>query len=159
MVSVELTPPECLLAANVGLMRRLQAITGRRLPSYGYDNADPWQADIEGACGECVVAKYLRVFWNGSIGDLDAADVGRVQVRTTRFDDGCLIVRLTDPSDSVFVLVVGQAPTYRIAGWIHATEAKRDEWFTDKGNGRVGAYFVPQGVLRPTSELHHASAF
>jgi hypothetical protein len=93
------------------------------------------------------VAKSLGAYWHGFASDPFAlpGDVGRVQVRSTTREDGCLIVQRADPDDAWFVLVVGRVPTFRLAGWLPGAEAKRPEWW--RANAPHPAFFVPQHAL------------
>jgi hypothetical protein len=102
--------------------------------------------DIEGAAGEMAVAKLANIYWNGNMGNLKAADVGRLQVRTRSRDYYDLILHPTDPDDSAFILVVGKAPRFRIVGWIVARDGKLQKWWKDPAGNRP-AFFVPQSEL------------
>jgi hypothetical protein len=109
--------------------------------------------NVLGACGEMVVCKALGWFWSPSVNTFHrVADIGRnVEARTTSRQDGCLIVRDNDPDDRYYVLVIGEAPAFHIAGWIKGGDAKRDEWLRDPGLKR-SAWFVPQDKLKPLPE-------
>jgi len=148
---IDLTMPEVMQAAFVGIMRRVNALKSGWTDRYGSPQ-NAWNIDIEGCCAELVVAKALDVFWQGysrSPRKLPG-DVGQWQVRSTWRENGRLIVHDEDNDATVFVLVVGTAPSYRIAGWIRAIDAKKKE-FWDSGDGR-NAYFVPQSSLNPWSQ-------
>jgi len=151
VTQVRLSFGEVVLAANAGVMRRVNALRGGWADRFGAP-ADAWTADIEGCCAELAVAKTLGVYWHAyarNPKDLPG-DVGGWQVRSTWRTTGRLIIHPEDTDAAVFVLVVGQAPYYRIAGWIRGLDAKRDEWWKE-GDGRP-AYFVPQRDLIPWEE-------
>jgi hypothetical protein len=122
----------------------------RRLGSpqrYGGEK-DPvanWGLDIESCGAEMAVAKFRRHYYAPGP-DPDDADVAGWQVRWTRRPDGNLIVHPTDHLPCV--LVTGVMPKYTIVGWIDADDAKREEWWGDKGTGRP-AFWVPQAALVP----------
>jgi hypothetical protein len=59
------------------------------------------------------------------------------EVRATRRENGCLIVRDNDADDRQFVLVVGDPPVVRIAGYLRGGDAKRDKWLRDP-HGHIG---------------------
>lgn len=111
------------------------------------------QDNILGACGEMVVCKALGWFWSPTVNTFHrVADIGRnVEARTTSRQDGCLIVRDNDPDDRYYFLVIGEPLTFRVAGWMKGSEAKRDEWIRDPGVRRK-AWFVPQDKLKPLPE-------
>ena len=145
---VILTPGEMHVAATIGCLRQIENLGKRRSDAHGAPRDGGWQIHIEGAAGEAAVAKWLGRYWNGALGDLDADDVGTVQVRTTSRTDGCLILHDSDPDSRPFVLVTGVAPSFVLRGWIWARDGKRKEHWRDPVGGR-GAYFVPQSALRP----------
>ena len=145
-VIVELTPYEMLVAAQIGVMRQVQNLKEKRLDAYGAQTDRGWQLHIEGAMGECAVAKHLGIFWNGSIGNLQDTDVGNIQVRTTAHPNGRLILHPKDDPKDFYVLVIGENGGYRIVGGIYGELGKRDEYWTDPGTGRP-AYFVPRERL------------
>lgn len=147
MIEVRLTRDEMEFAAMVGARRQIASILAGRKDAYGY-NGDPWQAHIEGAMGELVMAKARNRFWTGCGQSLrDDTDVGGVQIRTRRNHDYELYLWPNDPEDAYWVLVTGQPPVFRVRGYILGSEAKRPEWF--KSLGREPAYFVPTSELKP----------
>jgi hypothetical protein len=149
-----LTPAEIMQAAQAGVMRRVFAIRNGVKPGHGYDDANPWQIDIEGALAECAVAKRLGRYWPGK-GVIKASDVGgNLQVRSTPYSGGHLIVNPTDPDDEVFIFVTGGNGTYCIRGWMYGRDCKRPEWWRElkSGSGRM-AYAVPQEALQSIDSL------
>ena len=150
-VTVTLTYPEVMQAAQVGIMRLVGNMKRGLSDKFGTREVDRWGVDIEGACGEMATAKYLGHYWSGSIGNFYAADVGKLQVRTTQYANGHLIVHSEDSDDHVFILVTGKAPAFSIHGWIAGAEAKSDKWWTER-TGRP-AFFVPGIELAPIETL------
>ncbi len=119
-----------------------------------------WQVNIEGAMGEVAVAKFLRTYWEGSVNEYAAADVGGfVEVRTCSFDDGWLWVWPKDDDDRLVVLVVGRSPVFTVIGWIRAGDAKiESNWqHKDAPNNRRNArcWFVPPDDLKDARVLAH----
>jgi hypothetical protein len=114
---------------------------------------------IEGAGGECAVAKALKLYWSGSVDTFKReGDVGDLEVRTRSEDWHELLIRPDDPS-AIYVLVVGKIPHFRLVGWIHSSVAKqRNDWLKPHG-GRPPAYFVPQSELRPIEELQRRNVY
>lgn len=151
-MEITLTTYEMMMAANVGVMRQVQNVKKDRRDAHGAPFDSGWQLHIEGAMGECAVAKALGLYWNGNIGRLDMPDVGPLQVRTRSRDHYDLIVHKDDPDDAVFIHVTGRNGTYTIGGYITGAEAKRPEYWQDPAGGRP-AFFVPQDKLIPIGEL------
>lgn len=147
-ITVRLTWSEVLIGATIGVQRQLEALTQGRPDAHGFDGSDGWTKHIEGACGELAAAKVLDLHWGGTVNTFkEGGDVGEhIQVRTRSRLDYDLLVREDDPDDAVFVLVVGQVPTFQVVGWIRGRDAKRPEWVKRYG-GRPAAYFVPQVSL------------
>jgi hypothetical protein len=134
------------MAANIGVMRRLASI------KYKNNSAGPdgrvWDFDIEGACAELAYAKAMGKFWDGSINTFKDPDVGDVQVRSTRYNNGCLILRKTDSPDDWYVLLTGWCGEYIIRGHIKGGHGMLPEyWKTHEGEPHRDAYFVPQSKL------------
>lgn len=145
-----LTPLEMALTEYVARQRLAAGVNaGADRAKYGFDG-DPLQGHIQGCRGECAVAKALNVYWTGAGVDYaHEEDVGRLQVRTTHHRNGCLLHRpneghLEDP----WALVIGEADTYHLAGWLYGHECRREEWLRAPA-GRPAAYFVPQAALTP----------
>jgi len=150
IIKITLTEFEMELAALVGTRRQIQNIFGGRKDAYGADYEDGWTSHIEGAAGEIAVAKWGDKFWNGNIGDLKADDVGSWQVRTTTWQNGCLILHPDkDADDKVFFLATGLAPTFFLRGWLRARDGKKEEYWSDPQRRNRWAFFVPQSKLRP----------
>lgn len=146
---VTLTTHELMRAVIIGVQRNVSAIERNATPSHGRDKAlAAWNENIEGAAGELAVAKYFGVAdeWNGNFGDFQAADVRDLEVRTTSWQTGRLIIHPSDPGARRFLLVVGTAPTFKLVGWMMGATAKREEWWVELQSGRP-AYGVPQSAL------------
>ena len=150
--SVSLSWHEAAMASHVGWMRQLASIRAGLIPGAGY-TGEGWSEHCEGACGECALAKFLCLYWDGSVNTFrQRGDLPGLEVRTRSRHDYELIVRPNDDDAARFVLLTGRCPTYRVRGWIVGKDAKRDEWIQTHG-GRPAAYFVPARALRPMSEL------
>ena len=147
MIEVELTEAEIEFAGRVGVMRQFMAISQKYRPRYGC-RGDPWQIHVDGAEAELAVAKYLGIEWVPSLERQREGehDVGELEVRSTRWRNGHLMLHPPDPDDAWFVLVISMPPRFRLAGCIRARDGKRDEWWraTDRA-----AYWVPQSALLP----------
>ncbi len=106
--------------------------------------------EVVGAVGEIAIAKTLDAFHIGSVNTFHRVPdcIADTEVRATSFENGSLIIRDNDPENRCYVLVVGEAPTVRIAGWIMGYDAKQDEWIKNP-HGHRTAWFVPQSALMP----------
>lgn len=152
-MDVKLTWHEMLLASTIGSRRHIEALRAEKKDSFGFNGETGWQVHIEGCCGELATAKALNIYWNGSINTYKhGADVGSIQVRTRSKNDYDLIVRNNDKNEDTFILVVGQAPDYRVVGWIKGRDAKKEIYSKTYGN-RPAAFFVPQAALHPIESL------
>lgn len=161
MESIELTRHNIYYAGTIGVTRQVQTLFkkdykgdyyGSSPKAYGFQN------HCSGACGELVLAKWLGVFYDGCLDNINEyfrySDVGSYQVRTTPYTDGKLILRTLDKENDVHILVLSHsAPVYHLAGWVYGHEGKLPEFLSDGGNGRRPAYFIPQGKLRSMDTL------
>lgn len=152
-VIVLLEPHEFLQAALVGVMRQMHNLKHGRADRYGASPDDAWRYHIEGACGELALAKHLRTYWNGALGNLKAADVGsKFEVRTRSQHTYDLPLHPTDVSDHCYVLITGRAPRMALRGWCWGHEGMLDRWWSDPAGGRP-AFFVPRGELHSIATL------
>lgn len=151
MNEVTLTRDEWRGAAQIGLDRVISSRLMGLMHRNGMDEADAYRNNIEGACGERAAAKFLGVYWDGSVDTFRSkADLlGNVEVKT-RSDHGYeLLVRKWDvETPKLYIHVTGQAPTYRIRGWIYLSGPQdcKDEWKQTYGN-RPEAWFIPTSHL------------
>ncbi len=141
-------------AVHAGVARRLDSIAKRRKGAHGFNRDDFWQLDIEGACAEAVVAHSLGLEYAPVTDRLDTAvgDVAPgIQVRSTKYPAGSLIVHDSDADSDKFVLVTGANGKYEIRGWILGVHGKQPSWWkVYKGRG---SYWVPQEALHSMKTL------
>lgn len=157
-MDVTLTWSELTTAAMIGVRRQVQNLATGKKHRYGANEDETWSINIDGCCGEMVVAKALGMYWTGNLGDWKADDVGGLQVRTTYYHTGDLCLHRDDQDDKVFVLVTGRAPHYRVPGWIYAWRGKNEQYWSDKLDKQGKplnrpAFWVPQSVLLPIEQL------
>lgn len=139
------------MAAFAGMLREIRNRQANNQHKWNASIANGWTRDIESSCAEKVVAKKFGVYWFD--GRKNETDAGRFQVRHTPLIDGRLTLHPEDSDDEEFVLVRGTAPKFRLAGWCFGREGKKDAYWEDPtGQGRW-AFFVPNSVLHPMSEL------
>lgn len=145
---IELSPSEIQIALLVGGICQTESMRQALKNAHGYKGALGLDIHIEGAAAEMAYCKARGVYWSAGVNTFKAADVGRkVQIRSTKLKDGCLIVRESDHDDHYYVLVVGQIPTFEVVGWMLGRDAKRPEWKRSP-EGREEAFFVPQNKLK-----------
>jgi len=144
-ILVELTPAEIQMAALVGTQRTVQCLQNGSKHRYGAKDTEAWQMSIEGAMGECALAKHLGIFW--SKGLPGATDVGPHDVRQTPLAYGKLIVHPTDDDNRRYYLVTGLLGKYVIHGYMYGHQAKQQKYWSDPQKTNRFAYFVPQSDL------------
>lgn len=118
------------------------------------DEAARLELNRIGVRGEIAAAIALDVYWAPMVEDRTTAidfPAHRIEIKTTRFKDGHLIVQPNDP-DARYVLVIEDGwGVHRIAGWLERDAARRVEWW--RKDVRYPAYFVPQKSLKPIEDL------
>lgn len=148
---VELTAWE--YKAAVDLANTRMAISNDRglnhASTYRRTYAERVREETVGACGEMALCKAMNWFFSPTVNTFHGSpDVGdRWEVRATERENGSLIVRDNDADDRWYVLVVGEPPVLRIAGYIRGSDAKQAEWLRDP-HGHRPAWFVPQSALK-----------
>lgn len=155
MILVPLESYEFDLAVYVGGRRcqEAHAIGGAASYSQRSGKLDDQQVHIMGAGAEVAVAKWLNLFWPGTVNTWrkGVADVGRlVEVRWRSQPHYQLKVQLDDDPQRIYVLVRG---SFLIVGWLWGKEAMQREWIKDFGAVGSPAYFPPNEKLRPPNEL------
>lgn len=150
-MKVTLSNPEMLLAAQVGVMRRVKAITVDRQARYGFDG-EPWGSDIESCGAEMAIGKLVGTYWSPDLVP-GPGDVGNIEVRSSTKADARLILHPDDPDEALFILVTGRLPEFEVHGAIVGKQGKVENYWTDPGTGRP-AFFVPREALRPLSDFN-----
>lgn len=158
---VRLTWAEMAVAYQVAGQRRIMNMKTKIPPKHGAPTGEKGELlDLVSCRGEMAVAKYLNLYWSGTVGDYGAVDVGgKVEVRTGTKRGHRLILHKTDLDHLPFVLALHtEPPAIELIGWVYAREGKQEEYWSDPAKEGRWAYFVPQDVLRPMSELSAALA-
>jgi hypothetical protein len=143
-------------AGVVGLMRVISnRKRNRKHRRHGNPRLSDWDRHIEGAMAEFAVALYFKRHWDGSLGDIDAGDVGLIEVRSTVNENYNLIIHDDDKDNVPYVLVVGSLGEYRLVGWVYGSEGKEIGEWKEHEDGRP-AFYVMQSQLWPMSKFDHS---
>lgn len=116
---------------------------------------------IQGALAECAAAKKLGLPWisalkseklNPGVSDIGAGETG-LQVRSTTYRTGHLILRPRDSREDIYVLVVSLSECeHHLVGWMYGYEGMIEAFWRADFNGPP-AWFIPQGSMKPVSAL------
>ena len=114
--------------------------------------------DLEGIASEIAFCKLANIYPDLDLDHTNAADCylrdGRaVDVKSTTYKTGRLLsVRWKDVTKvDVFVLMVGEFPKYRCAGFMQAKDLIQPDRLTDLGHGT--GYAATQNELQPVEFL------
>ncbi len=116
---------------------------------------------IQGATAELAVSIALNEDWIDFSEDYELleADVGKnIQVRSTDYKYGNLLIHPKDKDEQVFILVKSHNfPEMEIVGWIKGADAKKDEYWEDGSNWPAfrnrPCYRVPYQKLNPIKNI------
>jgi hypothetical protein len=147
------------LGAEVGVMRTLSAIMNNRA-SRGVNTSDlkrkhceTYTDNIIGAQAELITAQHYNLFWDGRLGDLEAADVGGLlQVRGSTRLDHDLCLHEWDNDDDPYVSVLVDGDRFVLHGWFFGHEGKRTKFWRDGAKGWP-AFWVPRELLHDLDDL------
>jgi hypothetical protein len=129
-----------------------------RPPRYGAPEGEgSFELHWIGCVGEKATAIYTGLYWDGSIGNLGAVDVGSrvqgVQVRTRLKAYYELMLHEDDADTLPFVLVlIHKLPVVILRGWVLGREGKQDRFWMEYVKDRP-AFFVPHKTMRPMVDL------
>lgn len=151
-MNVVLTTEQIAYATSVAHLRNENAIKAYADSHKHGFRGNNLQIHIEGALAEMAAAKALGLQWDDGPWKRVSSDVGSLQIRSTKYLTGKLIVRPVDSDEDVFVLVIARCPEFELKGWLKGKDAKRTQFLYNQ-NGRPPAYFVPQHCLQPMSVL------
>ena len=142
------------MAATIGMERQLSSIKRGLKNKHGYNGDDSWGIHISGALAEIAAAKALNMFFRGDVDTFKNPDVGEFQVRYTKTDPPVLIVRSGDADNEKFICVTGEAPSFKVHGWMTAGEGKQKQW-KRAPYGRPPAYFIPIDKLNDMDTINN----
>jgi hypothetical protein len=151
-IMVSLSKADVVRAEQVGRDRHQAALRDGHRDANGLraDYAQGLELHLNGACGELAFAHAINVPWEATVDTYKRVpDVAGYEVRTRSKPWWDLIIRTDDRIEAKFALVLGQRPNFRIAGWIHARDGRRPEWYRDRGERGSPCWWVPQRALHP----------
>lgn len=140
---------ELTVAAMVGAMRYIENVYRETSDKYGAER--DWSMDIVAAIGEMAVARLLNEYWAPGTPRSPDLAYHNLEVRSTDWWHGCLILHPEDADDHPFVLVTTRGAEARIAGWCFGIEGKKEQHWTTEP--RHPCFMVPQHRLRSPDDL------
>jgi hypothetical protein len=151
---VTLNAGEVATARLIANMRQEQNRAFGAVQKYGGPGGEEADTIHVGGClGEIAVAKYLNLFWGGSLGDYKARDVGGlVEVRNCMQAGRRLILHEEDKDERPFVNTFADAPFVTLYGWVFAREGKQKRFWKDPSGKNRWAFFVDP-PLHPMTAL------
>lgn len=121
-----------------------------------------------GALAERAAAKYLGLPWHAfSPGEAFRelpGDVGRLQVRGTRYVFSRLCVRPRDPEDAIYVHAVVEenrrlrSARVTLVGWLTGAEARQERYWQALDPQKPPCWAIPAGDLHPMAMLNYLGA-
>jgi hypothetical protein len=152
---VQLAPGEVSMAAHVGGLRRMKHQQRGTKGRYGEVNGEAlWDIDINGCMGEIACAKWLNLYWEGAIDNIELRDVGGlVDVRSVSRQHYRLVLHERDPDRTPFVNAWVNGSRVELQGWLFAHEGKKPEYWTELSDGRFSFAYPKKLPLRSMEEL------
>lgn len=149
---IRLTASEMMLAAQAGIMRTVENVINGAKSAHGADaDGIDWTISIEGCIAEWVASRIIDSHWYGK-GQMRGEDVGGYQVRSTAYENGCLILHEEDKDDAPYILLIGKAQVWKGAmGWMYGRDGKDKKYW--RSDVRKPAFFVPVKALQPMDTL------
>ena len=148
-------------AAHLGILRCLESKKHKENWGYNYKGSlnDQMAKSISGAMGEVAASKFLGIKFEyhcnvGNVPDLIFKDL-RLQVRTQiPKNNNSLIIRPKAKQDEFYILVIDEAPKFKILGFVNSTYVLgQEQWKTTFGLDRPFCYSIPPEKLTPINLL------
>ena len=140
MIAVRLEGYEVEVAVMVGSARNKSALKKESRDVYACDPVMSWGQHVEAAGAEMAVAKYLGLYWDGSVDTYrsGSGDLPYTNIDVKHSKDGKWKVKERDEGE--LVLVKGAMPNYIIDSYCFAIEVK--ETSTPISIGESKLWFV-----------------
>jgi hypothetical protein len=148
-------------AAHLGILRCLESKKHKESWGYNYKGSlnDQMAKSISGAMGEVAASKFLNIKFEyhcnvGGVPDLIFKDL-KLQVRTQiPKNNNSLIIRPKAKQDEFYILVIDEAPKFKILGFVNSTYVLgQEQWKTTFGLDRPFCYSIPPEKLTPINLL------
>jgi len=148
-------------AAHLGILRCLESKKHKESWGYNYKGSlnDQMAKSISGAMGEVAASKFLNIKFEhhcnvGGVPDLVFKDL-KLQVRTQiPKNNNSLIIRPKAKPDEFYILVIDEAPKFKILGFVNSTYVLgQEQWKTTFGLDRPFCYSIPPEKLTPINLL------
>jgi len=148
-------------ASHLGILRCLESIKNKESWGHNYKGTlnDQIAKSISGAMGEVAASKFLNIKFEyhcnvGGVPDLIFKDL-RLQVRTQlKKNNNTLIIRPKAKSNELYILVVDEAPKFKILGFINSNYVLgKSKFKTNFGLDRPFCYSIPPDKLTPIELL------
>jgi len=148
-------------ASHLGILRCLESKKHKENWGYNYKGSlnDQMAKSISGAMGEVAASKFLGIKFEyhcnvGNVPDLIFKDL-RLQVRTQiPKNNNSLIIRPKAKQDEFYILVIDEAPKFKILGFVNSTYVLgQEQWKTTFGLDRPFCYSIPPEKLTPINLL------
>jgi hypothetical protein len=152
MTTITLSAEAAISAASVATLQILRKIAKQRNGDHGGRSdrgmRERWADGIHGSMAEVALSQALNLAWTPGGMRISRGDVGNMlEVRATEHLGGHLIVYEDDADESLFVLMIGHFPSFRIAGCMLGKSAKQQQWWRQDKD--PASYWVPQSALEP----------
>ena len=148
-------------ASHLGILRCLESKKHKENWGYNYKGSlnDQMAKSISGAMGEVAASKFLGIKFEyhcnvGNVPDLIFKDL-KLQVRTQiPKNNNSLIIRPKAKQDEFYILVIDEAPKFKILGFVNSTYVLgQEQWKTTFGLDRPFCYSIPPEKLTPINLL------
>ena len=159
-LEVELSWSDVRLVASIATERNIRELQGSGT-HFTRSGLSSWGIHIEGILAEVAVARALGVEpWNDILDADRSFDLSykrhKLEIRSG-IRGRRLIMRPKDKNrckDKIMVLVTGQAPKYKVWGWIHGSDVPRQtNWEARPSNGGKPYWWVDRDALNPMEDL------
>ena len=148
-----LTPFEIEIATHVAAARSNNGRINNRTQRNNLAEEKRESVDKQGALCELAFCKIMNLYWDFNLDRIGLPDVEPCfDIKGTSYWDGKLIVKLNEPDNFIYVLVVSHKNRFKACGFLNGARAKNIKYFDEPVPGRP-AFFVPQSDLISMQEF------
>jgi len=152
-LTYNLSEDEQLIARYVAALRQHMNRTSG-VKDQAVKPGESYQADLNGYGAELAFASISNVCPDLSLhcrkGGYDLLyKENRIDVKTTTYKNGTLLSNKVNPDVDLYVLLIGQLPTFTFVGWVWSEELIQEVNLKDFGHGKKKeAYALKQDQLQ-----------